>query len=251
MLYFLIALLGLVIGSFLNVCIYRIEKEESISFPPSHCTSCNHRLGIKDLIPVLSFVILKGKCRYCNEKISLQYPIIEVINTIFYLLIFNKYGLSFYTIKFCILVSLLIVIGVIDYRTQYVYRSTTLFGGIVGVIFIIYEYFLYKSGAIDLILGGLIGFVIIGLIVFITKGMGEGDIEIATICGLFIGVKYILLSLFLAIIIGGIIGIIIVTLNLKKIKDRIAFGPFIAIGVVLSILYGQKIIEIYMKLLNI
>ena len=89
MLYFLIALLGLVIGSFLNVCIYRIEKEESISFPPSHCTSCNHRLGIKDLIPVLSFVILKGKCRYCNEKISLQYPIIEVIQYFIYLYLIN------------------------------------------------------------------------------------------------------------------------------------------------------------------
>lgn len=251
MFYFLIFLFGLIIGSFLNVCIFRIEKEESVSFPPSHCTSCNHRLNGKDLIPVLSFIILKGKCRYCNEKISLQYPIIEIVNAIFYLLIFNKYGLSPYTIKFCILASLLIVIGVIDYKTQYVYRSTTVFGGIIAVIFIINEYFFYKSEVINLILGGIIGFLIIGLIVFTTKGMGEGDIEIAIICGLFIGIKYILLSLFLAIIIGGIVGIIILTLNLKKLKDRIAFGPFIAIGVLISILYGEKIIEIYMKLLNI
>ena len=140
---------------------------------------------------------------------------------------------------------------VIDYKTQYVYRSTTVFGGIIAVIFIINEYFSYKSEVINLILGGIIGFLIIGLIVFTTKGMGEGDIEIAIICGLFIGIKNILLSLFLAIIIGGIVGIIIVTLNLKKLKDRIAFGPFIAIGVLISILYGQKIIEIYMNLLNI
>ena len=247
--YALIVIFGLVIGSFLNVCIYRIPKEESISFPPSHCTNCEHKLSPIDLVPLVSYIFLRGKCRYCKTKISIRYPLIESLNAVLYLIVYLKFGLTLITLKYCVLVSILIIIGIIDYKTQFVYTSTTIFGGIVATIFIIVQAIMYKTGTFDLILGGAIGFGIIGLIVFLTRGMGEGDIEIATVCGLFLGVKGILLGLFLAIILGGIVGIIILSLKLKKAKEKIAFGPCIAIGSLISMLWGVEILKFYWNLL--
>jgi leader peptidase (prepilin peptidase)/N-methyltransferase len=246
--YGLIAVLGLVIGSFLNVCIYRIPKEESIAFPPSHCGKCSHELKAIDLIPVLSYIFLRGRCRFCKEKISARYPIIETLNALLYLIVYLKFGLTLIALKYCILVSILIVIGMIDYDTQFVFTGTTIFGAIVGVVFIVIQAIIYKTGTVDLILGGVIGFGIIGLIVFLTKGMGQGDIEIAAVCGLFLGVKGILLGLFLAIIIGGIIGIIILALKLKKAKEKIAFGPCIAVGSFISTIWGSEMLKIYWSL---
>jgi len=247
--YAFIIILGLVIGSFLNVCIYRIPKEESIAFPPSHCAKCQHNLSSVDLVPIFSYLFLRGRCKYCNEKISIRYPFIESLNGILYLIVFFKFGLTLIALKYCILVSILIVIGMIDYDTQFVFTSTTIFGGIIAGIFIIIQAALYNTGTIDLFLGGVIGFAIIGLIVFLTKGMGEGDIEIAAVCGLFLGVKGILLGLFLAVILGGIVGIIILLLKLKKAKEKIAFGPCIAIGSLISMLWGVEILKFYFTLL--
>lgn len=237
--------LGIVIGSFLNVCIYRIPIEKSIVFPPSHCTNCKHDLKPLDLIPIFSYICLGGRCRYCNNRISLRYPVIEGLNGILYLLIYLKFGVTLVTLKYCILISILIVIGMIDYDTQFIFTSTTIFGGIIAGIFIIIQGAVYKSGILDSLFGGLIGLGIIGLIVFLTRGMGEGDIEMAAVCGLFLGVKGILLGLFLAIIIGGIVGIIILLFKLKKAKEKIAFGPFIAVGSLISMLWGVEILKSY------
>lgn len=245
----LICILGLIIGSFLNVCIYRIPQEKSIAFPPSHCTRCKHKLNPLDLFPVISYIFLKGKCRYCKEKISIKYPLIEILNGLLYLIIYLKFGLTLLTVKYCILTSILIVIAIIDFDTQFVFISITIFGVIAGGFFALIEYLLFHSNTLDLILGGLIGAFIIGIIVFITKGMGEGDIEIAAVCGLFLGVKGVLLGLFLAIVIGGIVGVLVLSLKLKKAKDKMAFGPFIAIGSLISMIYGSEILKFYFQLL--
>lgn len=245
---FYIVVLGLVIGSFLNVCIYRIPKGESIIFPPSHCGKCKHTLKPQDLVPVLSFIFFRGRCRYCRKKISIRYPIIESLNGILYLLVYLKFGMSLMILKYLILVSLLIVIGMIDYDSQFVFTSTTIFGGIAAVIFIIIEGIIYHTDVANLILGGLLGFGIIGIIVFITNGMGTGDIEIAIVCGLFLGAKGILLGLFLAIILGGVTCVFILAMKLKEAKERIAFGPFIGIGTMISMLWGVDILKFYFEL---
>ncbi|MBE6062358.1 MAG: prepilin peptidase [Clostridium butyricum] len=247
--YIFVFILGLVIGSFLNVCIYRIPMNESIIFPASHCTSCKHSLHVLDLIPVMSYLMLKGRCRYCENRISIRYPILELFNAILYLLIYYKFGIDILTLKYCMLVSLLIVISIIDYNTQNVYSITILVGVVISSLFILIQYILYDQSSFNFILGGIIGALIIGLVVFATKGMGEGDIEIAGICGLFIGYKIIFLSLFIAIIVGGIFAIGILLLKVKEAKDKIAFGPFIAIGTIISIMYGSELIEMYIKLL--
>lgn len=244
-----ISIIGMIVGSFLNVCIYRISREESILYPQSHCGICNNRLKPMDLIPLISYIFLRGKCRYCGEKIPLRYPIIEIFNCILYLIVYWKCGFSILTVKFCILASLLIVIGLIDYSTQDVYTSTTLFGLVIGLIFIAIQYFIYKESVSNLFIGGLIGILLIGSIVFFTKGMGEGDIEIAGVCGLFLGVKGIFLALFLGIMLCGLLGIIILISKFKNAEDRIAFGPFIGIGTMICVLGGNEIINWYLNLL--
>jgi len=247
---FLILIIGLCIGSFLNVCIYRIPREESISFPPSHCTSCGYNLRFYDLIPLLSYITLKGKCRKCKDKISLQYPLVEIINSILYLGLYIKFGYTIDFLKYALLTSLLLVIGIIDLKTKYVYRSTTITGLIMGVAFFIFNWITLKEFPIDYLLGFIIGVTIIFIIVKLTGGMGEGDIEIAAICGLFLGAKNVLLVLFLSFIFGGIIGVLILILKLKGRKDEIAFGPYIVLGAMVAIFIGDIIIKWYTNYLN-
>ena len=242
---FLVVIFGLVIGSFLNVCICRIANEESIAFPPSHCTNCGYELKAKDLIPVLSYIFLGGKCRSCKEKISIQYPIVEILNAILYIAIYLKFGFTLNLFKFCLFASLLIVIGFIDFKTKYVYNSTVVFGVVSGILFAVLEWMETKSIPWNYIAGAFIGFGIIYLIVILTRGMGEGDIDIALICGLFLGIKGIL---FLAIILGGIVATIILIFKLKERKAEIAFGPYLAIGGIIACLYGSRLIDIYLGL---
>jgi len=240
-----IIILGLCIGSFLNVCIYRIPREESISFPPSHCTNCGYNLKFLDLVPVLSYISLKGRCRKCKDKISFQYPLVEIINGIIYLGLYIKFGYTVDFFKYAVLTSLLLVIGIIDLKTKYVYRSTTITGVIIGSAFFIFNWINLNEFPIDYLLGVIIGFLIIYIIVKVTGGMGEGDIEIAAICGLFLGAKNIALVLFLSFIFGGIIGVLILILKLKGRKDEIAFGPYIVLGALVTIFIGDTIIKWY------
>ena len=148
-------------------------KMNSISFPPSHCQSCGYKLKVKDLVPVFSYLFLKGKCRNCGEKISIQYPIIELTNALLYVCVYLRYGLTIETIKYSIFASLLLVIGMIDFKTTLVCIETTIFGIIISIIFMGYSWYSTKTFPLDNILGGAIGFLIIWLIVKLTAGMGR------------------------------------------------------------------------------
>lgn len=245
--YLIIFILGITIGSFLNVCIYRIPREESIAFPPSHCTSCGYSLKPYDLIPIFSYLFLKGRCRRCSEKISIKYPLIELLNGFIYTVIFYFYVMSISTIFLLIFSSLLIVISAIDFKTMEVYTSTIIFGVILAIIYIALGSYFNEINYKDNLLGGLIGFLIIFLIVKITRGMGEGDYEIAGLCGLFLGFRLILVALFLGIVIAGIVASIILILKLKGRKAEIAFGPYIAIGTFISMIVGDEILQAYLS----
>ncbi len=241
-----IFILGLILGSFFNVCIYRIPKEQSISYPPSHCTNCQNKIKWYDLIPVLSYVILGGKCRHCKEKISIRYPVIELLTAFLFLAIYIKYGLSLLTLKYIILASFLIIIGMIDFDTTDVYDITTIPAIVLGIIFVLYAV-IQKMDWQFLVLGGLVGGGFIALIILLTKGMGWGDAEICLFCGLFLGLKLTVLMLFLSMLLGGVIGIILIILKIKGRKDYIPFGPFIAMATMITILYGQNIIDFYIR----
>lgn len=240
---------GLIFGSFFNVCIFRIQKGESIAYPPSHCTSCNNELKWYDLVPVLSYVVLKGKCRYCKEKISLRYPAVELITGVLFYFIYLKYGINILTIKFIVLISLLIVIGMIDFDTTDVYSSTTITGMVAGVIFILIGMYFKTNVPIPFIIGGLLGGGIIAIIILITGGMGWGDAEICLLCGLFLGWKLTVVMLMLSFVLGGIIGLALIALRIKSRKDYIPFGPFITLAAMIAVFFGQNMIDYYISMI--
>lgn len=246
---FLVLIIGLCIGSFLNVCIYRIQREESIAFPPSHCISCGYELKAIDLIPVISYIFLTGKCRNCKEGISIKYPLVEILNGVLYLLIYLKFGLTLNFICYSLLVSLLIVISFIDLECRYIYSSTIISGLILATIYILIGIYTKDLSVVNNFLGGAIGYLIIYLIVIITKSMGQGDAEIAGLCGLFIAIKGILVSLFIAIVLGGLVATIILLFKLKERKSEMAFGQYIAIGTIMWIFIGEKISALYLNFL--
>lgn len=243
----LILIIGLCIGSFLNVCIYRIPREESIAFPPSHCTSCGYELKAVDLIPVISYLFLKRKCRKCGEKISINYPLVELLNGVLYLLIFLRFGLSLSFVFYSLLTSLLIVISYIDLDSKYIYSSTTILGVVLAAIYIVVGLYTKDISISNNVLGGAIGYGSIYLIVVITKGMGQGDAEVAGVCGLFIGIKGILVCLFISVVLGGLVAAIILIFKLKEKKSEIAFSPYISIGSIVYILLGKEILSLYLN----
>ncbi len=244
--YIFILVLGLLIGSFLNVCIYRIPRGESIAYPPSHCTNCGNNIKSYDLIPVISYVFfLKGKCRYCGEKISIRYPLIELFTGVVFMLTYEYYGMSMEFIKFAVLSCFLIVIGMIDFDTTDVYFKTTMSGIIVGIVFLIVYYF-NGYNIWTYILGALIGGGFISLIILITGGMGWGDAEICFLTGLYLGWKLTVLMLFLSIILGAVIGILLIATKKKSKKDYIPFGPYIALGAMIAVIWGEEILKWYL-----
>lgn len=238
----IIFIYGVVIGSFLNVCIYRIPNEESIVLPPSHCGSCNHRLGWLDLVPVLSYTLLKGKCRYCGQKISLRYPGVEVLTGLLLVGIYFRYGLTFEFFKYGVLTLFLIVIALIDYDTTDVYSCVVYPGIALGIIFAILERVLYSAGFGNYIIGAIIGLVIIGGIYLLTGGFGAGDIEIAVLCGVFLGWKLQIYFILISFIIGGFIGITLIAIKKKSKTDYMPLGPSLAIGAYIAFFMGEAVI---------
>jgi leader peptidase (prepilin peptidase) / N-methyltransferase len=245
----LVIIYGLLIGSFLNVCIYRIPRNESISFPPSHCTNCGNRIKWYDLIPVISYLFLKGKCRYCGEKISIRYPIIEFTTGVIFLALNIEYGLSFNFFKYALLTCFLIVIGIIDFDTTDVYLKTTASGIITGIVFIVIEHFMHYN-ILTFIYGGLLGGGVITAIILLTGGMGWGDLEICAMIGLFLGFKLTIVMLFFSFIFGGFAGIVLILLKLKSRKDYIPFGPYISTSCIFTIFLGERILQWYMSTLT-
>lgn len=240
----IIFLLGLAIGSFLNVCIYRIPSKISISYPPSHCPKCEHKLNAFDLIPVLGFLINRGSCRYCKEKISIQYPVIELITAVIFLLLFDKFGLGIYFLKYAVLMSLLVIITLIDLKTQEIPDELIIFGLITGLLLNLYD---IKLNMLQGILGFLLGGGTFLIIAIVTRGaMGGGDIKLMAVLGLFLGWKMVILVALLSFLLGAIISLALIITRIKGRKDYIPFGPFIAMTALITIFYGSQILQLYM-----
>ncbi len=247
----LILIYGLLIGSFLNVCIYRIPREESIAFPASHCPNCNTKLKCHDNIPVISYLSLKGKCRYCSEKISSQYPMVESLNGIIYLMLLWHFSFSLDFIFYALISSVLIVISFIDLKEMIIPDSLIVAILILSLIHKALNYFIY--GISPDIINSLLGMVIAGglflsIVILSRGGMGGGDVTLIASLGFVIGVKYILLTIFLSFLVGSIISIGLLGFKIKTRKDPIPFGPFIIISFFIVLLFGDIIIDIYMRL---
>jgi leader peptidase (prepilin peptidase)/N-methyltransferase len=241
-----IFIFGLLLGSFFNVCIYRIPAGKSVVYPPSSCGHCNTRLKAIDMIPVLSYLFLGGKCRYCKQSFSARYAIVELMTGIIYAALFITYGFTFVFVKYIVLSSFLIVIGLIDFDTTDVYFTTTISGIITGIAFTVIGYFT-GYGFMQYFWGALLGGGLITAIILLTKGMGWGDVEICLLCGVFIGLKLMIVTLFFSFVFGGIIGVLLIITKKKSRKDYMPFGPYIALGAIVAMLYGEKIIAWYLS----
>ncbi|HGG0415519.1 TPA: A24 family peptidase [Clostridium sporogenes] len=246
----IVLILGIIIGSFLNVCIYRIPKGESIIYPPSYCEKCGVNIKLYDLIPVISYMILRGKCRCCKSKISLRDPLIELITGILFLSIYYLCGLNLNFIKYIIFVSFIIIIGLIDLDTTDVYSKTTISAMIIGVIYILVEKFYFGYGIKTYIYAVVLCTIVIGTIILTTKGMGSGDLDIYIVVSLFLGFKITALTIFFSFVFGALIGILLIVSKRKSRKDYIPFGPFIAIASIFSILFGDKVFLFYVSFIT-
>jgi leader peptidase (prepilin peptidase)/N-methyltransferase len=244
----LIFILGLIVGSFSNVCIYRIPRNESIIYPASHCPKCRSNISPKDNIPLLSYILLKGRCRNCKSKISIQYPIVELLTGLIYLIIYLAYGLSVQTLIYIILSSALITIAFIDLNEQIVPDVISLPGIVIGFIISFFvPYILFINSALGVVVGGGI-ILIIGLagsVIFKKEAMGGGDVKLAAMIGAFLGWRYIVISLFLGFFLGALAGIILIMAKIKSREDVVPFGPFIVLGSLITLLWGEKIISWY------
>ncbi len=243
-----IFLLGTIIGSFLNVCIYRIPKRESIIFPPSYCHHCNTSLRRQNLIPIFSFFFQRGKCSYCNAGISLHYPLVELLNGLLYLFLYNKFGLTLDFILLAMVFSTLIVISLIDIRYQIIPDILNITILITGLVYKILEPKI-NNLFLDLVqslLGLILSSLIFLLIIFISKGgMGGGDLKLMAALGFILGIRKAILTIFLSFVIGGIISLILLFLRIKDIKDPIPFGPFISTAFMITVFWGERIVNWY------
>jgi len=244
---------GLCIGSFLNVCIYRLPAAKSISHPRSSCTNCGELIRFYDNIPVVSYMILKGRCRFCSEPISLRYPVVEILTGLFALITFVKYGLTLEALIYFIFIASLLVITFIDIDHQIIPDVITLPG---IPIFFIASFALPEINYLDSILGILIGGGSLLLVAWtynlITKkeGMGGGDIKLLAMLGAVIGWKGVLFTIFVASAVGTISGMLVMLKTRKSRKMAIPFGPFLAIGSIAYIFFGPQLIYWYFDLLG-
>ena len=238
---------GLVFGSFFNVCIYRIPREENIAYPPSHCAKCGRELKAYELIPVISWVILRGRCKSCNEKISIIYPLIELITAFMFLIMYLNFGLTINTFKYIVLFSILIIASTIDIKTKEVYFSVSLVGFLFGISFSIIEIINgkpLKEGIISI----LIPLIIVGIIYLISKrfdGFGAGDLEVYLFVALYLSPILMGVTLIVSIILGGILAIFLLIIGKRKME--IPFVPFIALGTFISVLWWIDILNVYLN----
>ncbi|WP_221566265.1 A24 family peptidase [Alkalihalobacillus sp. TS-13] len=243
--YILFFVLGLVFGSFFNVVGLRVPKKESLVRPGSHCTKCQKPLKPIDLIPVLSYFVTSGKCRYCKTRISIIYPIIELVTGVLFVFSFHQFGWSPMLIGSLILISMLMIIFVSDLFFMLIPNKILL---VFAPLIILYRLWIPTNPWWDAWVGSLIGFSLLLLIAVISKGgMGGGDIKLFALLGLVFGWKGILLVLFLASFIGSIVGLSLFAMKKVKRKQHVPFGPFIVVAAFVTLFWGEPILRWYLN----
>jgi leader peptidase (prepilin peptidase)/N-methyltransferase len=242
---------GTFIGSFLNVCICRLPRGESIVTPRSHCPHCQKMIGWYDNIPILSYVVLRGKCRGCKAPISPQYPLVEAVTGLFSLLLMLRFGPSLGYLFYFAFVAALIVITVIDLYHQIIPDVISLPGIGVGLLgSLLLPGLSFVNSLIGMFLGGGSLFLVATVYQWLFKreGMGGGDVKLLAMIGAFLGWRAVILTILLSSLIGSVTGILIILLKGKDFKYAIPYGPFLSLGAVLCLFYGEAMIRWYFSL---
>jgi len=241
-------LFGMAVGSFLNVFIDRLPSGESLLFPASHCTSCHQRLAIKDLIPVFSYLWLRGRCRYCQAPIPRRLLWVEIGTGILFAYLYWYYGLSaelaitaFYCCLFLVIMVIDLEHGIVPNKIVYPSMAVAL------VLSALLSQTMTVPGIVQAAIGGGIGLVLFLLIVLISKGgMGWGDVKLAALIGLVIGFPLVFVALLLAVILGGLVAVTLLLFKLKKRKEGIPFAPYLSLGAMITLLFGSNILNWYL-----
>ncbi|MDP2862588.1 MAG: prepilin peptidase [Desulfobacterales bacterium] len=249
----LIFIFGICIGSFMNVCIYRIPLSKSIVTPRSMCPGCNSLISAYDNIPVISYILLKGKCRNCGIPISLRYPLVETISGLTALAVFMRFGLSAEGLIYFAFISALVVITFIDIDHRIIPDTISLPGIPIGFLLasLVLPSMNYKTSLAGILTGGGSLLAVAWIYNLITKkeGMGGGDIKLLAMIGAFTGWKGVLFTIFVASATGTLAGIAVMLKTKKGMKLAVPFGPFLSIGAILYIFFGAALISWYIKLL--
>lgn len=245
--YCFVCLIGILFGSFLNVVIYRVPKKEEFVKTSSHCMSCGHKLAWYDNIPLFSWISLKGKCRYCKAAISVQYPLVELINGLLWLFVFMTNGISIHSLLICAMTSGLLALSVIDWRTYEIANGFHFYFGALALINLLMDYNNWLSY--------VIGFFCVSLVllaIYLISGgnaIGGGDVKLMAVCGLFVGWQNIVLALAIGCVVGSIIHLI--RMRVSKADRVLAMGPYLSIGIFIASIFGDKIITWYLSFLGL
>jgi leader peptidase (prepilin peptidase) / N-methyltransferase len=246
----ILAVLGLAVGSFLNVCIHRLPRGQSPNSPPSRCPQCDYQLRWFDNIPVVSYAILGGRCRKCRTRISIRYPIIELVTMGLFVLHGVVFGWTALLVPRLVFACAMVVLFAIDLEHQLLPNVITLPGIVVGLI----ASSVLPPGIIDALIGMLVGGGVLWLIGEAyfrysgQEGMGGGDVKMLALIGAFLGWKLVLVTLVLSSVLGSIIGMIVIAMRKGGMKYALPYGTFLALGALVASLAGEAIVEWYVGL---
>jgi leader peptidase (prepilin peptidase)/N-methyltransferase len=260
-------LLGISVGSFLNVCIDRLPNNESLLSPGSHCASCQHHLGIRDLVPVFSYLWLRGRCRYCQAPVSGRLLWVEIGIGLLFGYLYWHYGLTIELAVGALYCCLLIVLMVIDLKHGLILNKLVYPAALAAIIISVFlapsrviyagavapspiNGFFPQPGIIQAAIGGGVGLGLFLAIVLVSRGgMGWGDVKMAALIGLITGFPLLFVALFLTIISGGLVAGMLLLLKIKKRKEGIPFAPFLSLATIVTLLFGGNILHWYLGLL--
>ena len=261
MIWLLLVLLGLALGSFFNVCIHRIPLGQSVVTPPSHCPRCKERIRPYDNIPVLSWLLLRGRCRSCRGPISLRYPLVEAGTALLFVAVFGRFGLTWETVSGLVFVSLLLVTALVDLDHQIIPFRLSIPGIVLGIAFS----FLVPGRTVDALLGAAAGagfvlfawllwrYVLAGVFrklgIDQQEGIGGGDLPFAAMLGSFLGFRSTLVALFAAVTAGVVVGLILQRVGRTGRGQPIPFGPFLATGALVGLFFGASIADWYLAVI--
>lgn len=269
MILILFFIIGATIGSFLNVLIDRLPKGEQVVKGRSHCDHCHKKLGFFDLVPLLSFLLLGGRCRYCRKKISFFYPLVEFLTGIIFVMSFNFYNPTTLASIFpaspaggqlltsLVVICSLIVIFFTDLK-YYIIPDEMIVVGIIATILHIFVFSYSPTNIVSLLncyivalVSGIIAGIFFFLLFLITKGkgMGQGDIKLAFLMGLLLGWPKIILAVYIAFLTGALVGVILILVGKKRFGQIIPFGPFLVLGTLAAIFYSNQLLNLWLRFL--
>jgi leader peptidase (prepilin peptidase)/N-methyltransferase len=244
----LFGMLGLAVGSFLNVCIYRLPLDQSLVFPASHCTSCHRKLSWFENVPVLAWIGLRGRCRTCHARISAVYPAVELFTGVMFAWAAWHYGPGMLLVSRLLFGCMLIVLFFIDLRHRILPNPITVGGTVAGFLFSFVTPPGWVSSLIGLIIGGLIPLLLAEAYLHLRKaeGLGMGDVKMLALIGAFLGWQLVLLTLALASVLGSLVGLGMILTRRGGMKYALPFGTFLAIAAMFAAAAGEPVVRWYM-----